>query len=92
MAEKQLAFLKFLPQASTQQVHLLLAHTTTEQLNAIGEVAYNVLYGSVDVGGLKRHRNVIRILGDKTAAIHRRKAIAREHPNLVVKLIQAVLP
>jgi hypothetical protein len=92
MAEAQLSFLKFLTNASKQQVRFVLAHITTDQLNAVGEVCYNLLFGSANVSELKRHRHIIRTLGDKLVSIRRRKALVKQRPNLVVKLIRMVLP
>ncbi len=92
MAEQQLAFLKFLPQASKQQLRCILEHITSAQMNAVGEVCYNLLYGTIKIGELKRHRHIIRLLGDKKIPAIKRRAIISQHPNIVVKLIQAVLP
>jgi hypothetical protein len=92
MAEKQRAFLTFLPQASKRQLKLLLKTITREQLNAIGEVSYNVLYGNIAVGELKHRKQLIRTLGDKRTPHYQRKELVCKHPKLVVELIQTVLP
>lgn len=92
MAEEQISFLKFLPQASRKQLKCILEHITPAQLNAIGEVCYNLLYGTIQIAEFKRHRHIIRILGDKKIPAIKRRAIVLQRPNIVVRLIQAVLP
>ncbi len=92
MAEQQLNFLKFLPQASRQQLKCILEHITPAQLNAIGEVCYNLLYGTIKIGEFKRHRHIIRLLGDKKISTIKRRAIVQQRPNVVVRVIRAVLP
>ena len=92
MAEQQLSFLKFLPHASRHQLKCILEHITPAQLNAIGEVCYNLLYGTTDVSELKRHRHIIRLLGDKKIPAIKRRVIVHQHPNVVVRVIRAVLP
>jgi hypothetical protein len=92
MAEKQHDFLTFLPHASTKQLCFLLHTITTEQLNAIGEVCYNVLHGSVDTSRLKQHKDFIRVVGDKRVPRHQRKVLVCKHPKFVVELVRTVLP
>ena len=92
MAEEQLAFLKFLPTASREQLLFILKNITSHQLNAIGEVCYNIQYGATDVSKLERFRNIIRILGDKKVSFKERKTLAASHPGVVVKLVQVLLP
>jgi hypothetical protein len=92
MAEKQHSFLTFLPQASTKQLCFLLKNITTDQLNAIGEVCYNVLFGSVDTLPLKKYTRIIRELGDKHLPRSQRKALVCKHPQFIVQLIKTVLP
>jgi hypothetical protein len=92
MAEEQIAFLKFLPKASKEQLQFILEHITRDQLNAIGEVCYNAVYGTVDVGDFKRHRDIIRLLADKKTPLTKRRNIVHQRPNIVVKVIRTFLP
>lgn len=91
MAEGQAPFLRFLLQASPAQLRFLLGSITPPQLDAIGEVSYNVLYGVVEVKELSRHRHYIRLLGDRTVSSRRRRALVKTRPNLVVQLVKAVV-
>ena len=92
MAEKELSFLKFITEASQAQVKLILHHITSSQLDAIGEVCYNLQYGAVDVEGLRSYRRIIRILGDKQTSPTQRRRIVRQRAVAGVKIVQATLP
>jgi hypothetical protein len=92
MAEDQQAFLKFLPAATREQLLFILKHITRDQLSALGEVCYNVQYGAADVTSLKRHKNIIRVLGHKQTSFKKRKSLAVRHPQVVVKVVKALLP
>lgn len=92
MAQEQLPFLRFLPHASQKQLQCILKTITKDQLNAIGEVCYNILYGVVEVEHLRRYQDIIRILGDKKVSQKKRRSTLRSNPRVVVKLIEALLP
>jgi hypothetical protein len=92
MAEEQLAFLKFLPTATREQLVFILKHISRDQLSALGEVCYNIQYGAADVSSLKQHKNIIRFLGHKQTSFKKRKSLAARHPEVVVKVVKALLP
>ena len=48
MAEQETAFLRFLLQANAKQAKSLLEQSTNGQLQALGEVCYNILHGDLD--------------------------------------------
>ena len=90
-AAEQIIFLRFLLQATTKQQNCLLKLITTQQLDAVGEVCYNILYGEVDVAPLKQHQRIIRVLGDKKVSARRRRALVVKHPRTVILAVRQAL-
>ena len=59
-AEKQAVYLRFLLEAPLQQRTWLVKHITPAQVNAVGEVCYNILYGDIDVTKLEKYKHIIQ--------------------------------
>ncbi len=92
--ERELEFIRFLLVSNKQQAALLLKHPTPQQVNAIGEIFYNVLY-SEDLDqellcGLKRHRALIRRIGDRQRTLGDRKKDIAKHSSAVLRILHIV--
>lgn len=98
MAEQERTFLRFLLEANPRQVKLLLAHSTTRQIQALGEVAYNSLYASLEpslLKDLKRYRHLLRELANSGNSVsRRRKYVVRKSKAVVeiLRLVEGLLP
>lgn len=98
MAEQEAAFLRFLLQASTRQAKLLLEQSTALQLQALGEVCYNILQGNIEsdlLKVLKPHRLLIRQLADRTLRAAERREIASRRARSVIQILrlaESILP
>lgn len=90
-AAQHIIFLRFLLKASTAQQNWLLKHLTNDQLDAIGEVAYNLLFGDKDVSSIKQHQRIIRVLGDKKASRQSRRKLAAKYPRVVLQGLRLAL-
>ena len=89
-AKEQIAFLRFLVQAPKQQQIWLLKHITQPQLDALGEVCYNLLYGHRDVTPLQLHRDIIRKVADKTSSVRTRRGMVQNHPRVIVLAVETI--
>lgn len=92
--ERESDFLHFVRIANPKQSTFLLRNLTPSQTNAISEICYNILY-SEDlekklIEALKRHRNLIRTLGDRNSSVNVRRRAVAEHPRIVLKILQRV--
>ena len=97
--QRELEFVRFLLVCNKHQASLLLRHLTPQQTNAIGEIFFNVLYSQdLDedlLSGLKRHRTLIRRIGDRQkGVISRRKDIAKHSATVlrILQLVEVILP
>ena len=86
----------------TQQIPLtlvksILSALSQEQVNAIGEIAVNTLYGIIPIKPqfkktLKRYSDLIEFIGEKTNSIKKRKKAIVSNPKAVVLLLTAARP
>ena len=86
----------------TQQIPLtlvksILSALSEEQVNAIGEIAVNTLYGIIPIKPpfkktLKRYSDLIEFIGEKTNSIKKRKKAIVSNPKAVVLLLTAARP
>ena len=90
MAEAQLAFLRFLPLSRNPQCRQIIKHITRPQVDAICEVFYNLAYGSFDITPLRRHKRIIRLLGDRNP-LWREKGSHSKKFHVVLKALKIVL-
>lgn len=91
MAEAEKTFLRFLLEASPQQVKAILVKITPSQLDALGEVCYNLLYGTLEpdiLSALKKFHRVIRQLADKSVSAKQRRQIAVNRHKQVVHILR----
>jgi hypothetical protein len=87
-------FLRFLLNANVTQSSLLLKNLTRSQVNAVSEVFLNILHSSElskeSLEVLRKYKNLIRRVGERTSSyLNRRRAIAR-HPQLVQRILLQV--
>ena len=90
-AAKEVAFLRFILQASKKQQSWILNNLTRDQLNAIGECCYQLLYGDRDVSRLKKQSAIIRKIGDKLEPASKRQRLVRRRKRVVLKVLEIVL-
>jgi hypothetical protein len=90
-------FLHLMSDKSTSkiQVKALLQTISKDQLNALTEIAFNILKGNIPLTEnqkkkLRQHRPSLRILGVKKNSANRRKAVLK--PFLVVTVLKIVSP
>ena len=86
----------------TQEIPLtlvksILSALSAEQVNAIGEIAVNTLYGIIPIKpqfkkALKRYADLIEFIGEKTNSIKKRKKAIVSNPKAVVLLLTAARP
>lgn len=82
---------------SSPQLKALLETLTSEQVNALGEIAVNVLYGTITITDvhkkkLKRHAAVIELIGDKSVNITKRRSVISRNPRVIKSLLTAAKP
>lgn len=98
MAEQERAFLNFLLEANSRQAKLLLEHSTPAQLQALGEICYNILHGEIAsdlIKQLQPYKLLIRQLSDKTSSsVIRRKIAGRKAKSVteLLRLVESILP
>ncbi len=98
MAEQEKLYLNFLLQTSTRQAKILLKDSTPRQIQALGEVSYNILHGDLEpdlLKDLKQYRLLLRQLIDKSlSTAKRRLLIVRRAKSIVeiLRLVEGLLP
>ncbi len=97
--QRELEFVRFLLVCNKQQGALLLKSLTKPQTNAISEIFYNILFSqSLDeklLEDLKRHKTLIRRIGDRQSALNNRRRAISLHSGVVFKillLVEGILP
>ena len=78
LLKEQAAFLHFFPKATKVQQKFLLQHITKEQLQALTEVIYNLLKGSITLTKdekktLKRWATELRAIGNPKTGLKRKR-------------------
>ena len=79
------------------QVKTVLTTLSPEQVNSIGEIAVNALYGTIPLKehhkkALKKYSNKIEYIGDKANSVKNRKHVIESNPKAVVLLLKATKP
>ena len=94
--KENLTFLRFLLSGkSTKQKSLLLKHITKDQLKTLTFIIANILHSDVPLSKqtfekLKKHKKVLRLLGDKTISDKKKKQVLRA--GIIVFVLQSVAP
>ncbi len=92
--QKELEFVRFLLVCNKHQGSLLLKHSTPPQANAIGEIFFNVLYSEdLDdtlIDSLKRHRVLIRRIGNRLRGVNSRRKDIAKHSSTVLSILHQV--
>lgn len=93
-AKDERAFLRFIVSGSKRQVKTILKNITPRQLEALGEISINLLYGDrferQVLDSLSRYRRIIRQLADKRLVAKRRKKVAQDKFVAVQAIVKAV--
>lgn len=92
---KHLHFLRYLSVTTAHQRRQLLSGVTTEQINAIVEIAYNLLQGNIDLSeteylSLCKFKSIIRKLVTRETAAVKRQVIF-QHSSAIQELIRVFL-
>ena len=79
------------------QARDILGTLTAEQVNAIGEVAVNILYSTLPItaqykGKLKRHAPKLEYMGDSRISLKKRRSFLRGNHQIVSLLLNAAKP
>ena len=82
---------------SPKQLKNTLSTLTEEQVNAIGEIAVNVLYGIIPITNyqknlLKKYLAKLENIGDSDISNKKRKLMIIRHPGAVQSLLTAARP
>ena len=83
-----------LPSAQARDI---LGMLTAEQINAIGEVAVNILYSMLPLtipykGKLKRHAPKLEYIGDSRISLKKRRSFLQANHQVVSLLLNAAKP
>ena len=83
--------------SSKSQRKALLETITTSQVQALIEIAHNLLKGNIPISKqrfsqLKRHRTFIRQLGDTTLSIKRQKRLVCRGGSAIVLVLLSLKP
>lgn len=97
LIEKQAAFLRIMHDCRPSQRLALIRHATNEQIDAISQVALNILMGVVEVPPtiikrLRKRRRIIHDLASRGVGHRVKKELLYNYPSLAKSLIFAVLP
>ena len=81
----------------TAQVKAVLSTLTTEQVNTLGEIAVNILYGTIPITNvdkrlLKRYASKIEYIGDARNCLKKRKSLIQASPKIIGLLLNAAKP
>ena len=94
LVETESDFFRFLLNASHKQAILLLKNLTERQTNSIGEVFQNILYSEEIaqdlVRSLKKQKNIVRKVGEKSSSVRKRKSVITKHPLTVLRILKHV--
>ena len=76
------------------QVKVVLLTLTTEQVNTLGEIAVNILYGTIPITNvhkrlLKRDASKIEYIGDARNCLKKRKSLIQASPKIIGLLLNA---
>ena len=79
------------------QLKAILSILNAEQINTIGEIALNTLYGILPIKSehkvlLKKYSDVIEAIGDKKRSNKYRKELIVNNPKAIVLLLTAAKP
>lgn len=94
---KHIHYLELLAKpASQEQASALVATASEDQLNCVSELALNLLSGRIDLTRhykslLAKEADVIRRLGDRELGPRKRKSVAQDNVETVVKILAICL-
>ena len=80
-----------------RQLKSILSTLTHEQIKALGEIAINVLYGTITIKDvhkrlLKRYASIVEYIGDSSKSIQKRKNVIAGNPKVITLLLTAAKP
>ena len=80
-----------------RQLKSVLCTLSPEQVDTLGEIAINVLYGTLAITdahkrSLKHYTSKLEYIGDSAKSIKKRKAVIRENPQIITLLSTAAKP
>ena len=80
-----------------KQIKAVLSNLTSQQINAIGEIAANVLYGNINITEsfkrkLRPYKTKIEYIGDSANSVNRRGHLIVQQYRMTVLLLTAVKP
>ena len=92
---KHLHFLRYLSVTTARQRRQLLSGVTTEQINAIVEISYNLLQGTIDLSEteylfLCKFKSIIRKLVTRETVAVKRQVIF-QHSSAIQELVRILL-
>lgn len=95
LIKNQSDFLRLLISTSSSQQTLLIKSIQPKQMEALVQIAYNVLIGNRTLSKqnkkqLKRHRMIIRRFVSKSLSLEKRKNILCKYFKYILKLIKPV--
>lgn len=93
-AEREAEFISFILLAPLIQVKLLFKRATASQINALSEIAFNLLHDSELkpelLKDLKQYASLIRKIGDRKKTLTFRRLAVERSPTTVIKILQLV--
>lgn len=92
---KQEPFLQLLARSTSKQRSELLKHAKREELKALFEICLNIIRGNFPIDDkhfkqLKKHRNVLRSLGDRKVTLKRKKQLVSQEGGAIRALVTTV--
>lgn len=96
LLERNIDFLNLITKVSAKQRSLVFKQLTKDQIHVIGEMAANVLGGTLDLDDnnkyrLARYKSIIRKLARRGVTSRFRGEVIRANPTAVSLLIEIVL-
>ena len=92
---KEVEFVNFLLTAPLHQCMVILKSLSKSQVNALSEVAHNVLYNSEEVDEelikeLSSYASLLRKVGDRSSSLLTRRRIIARNAKKVIKVLHMV--
>ena len=90
-------FLHLLARSSARRRKALLSQVTKAELSSLCEICLNILQGNVPLDDktynrLKRHRQKIRTLADKSTPVAKKRQVVNQHGGFIGSLVAYALP
>lgn len=96
--KRNAVLLQALYHASPQKRKDILAHSSPDFLQALCEIALNLLKGNIPLSGsqyqkLKRQKKIIRLLADKKTSLNRKRQVLKKQTGgFLFPLLSAAVP